>query len=185
MRPSIWSATLLFALTVLTLILLRPLTPIDETRYVAAAWEMYQGGSALVPHLNGALYAQKPPLLFWLIDLVWLMGGVSTLGARLVAPAFAVAAVALTGLLARRLWPGDPARAARAALILAVSPVFLLFGSTTMFDSILTVATLWAMLAMLWARRRPDRWTPFLALGALEFLFFGEPLIDLYLRLFD
>ena len=38
MRPSIWSATLLFALTVLTLILLRPLTPIDETRYVAAAW---------------------------------------------------------------------------------------------------------------------------------------------------
>ena len=166
MRPSIWSATLLFALTVLTLILLRPLTPIDETRYVAAAWEMYQGGSALVPHLNGALYAQKPPLLFWLIDLVWLMGGVSTLGARLVAPAFAVAAVALTGLLARRLWPGDPARAARAALILAVSPVFLLFGSTTMFDSILTVATLWAMLAMLWAWRRPDRWTPFLALGA-------------------
>ena len=33
MRPSIWSATLLFALTVLTLILLRPLTPIDETRF--------------------------------------------------------------------------------------------------------------------------------------------------------
>ena len=33
--------------------------------------------------------------------------------------------------------------------------------------------------------RRPVPFGPFLALGALEFLFFGEPLIDLYLRLFD
>ena len=47
----------------------------------------------------------EPPLLFWMMDIVWLLGGVTTLGARLVAPAFAVAAVALTGLLARRFWP--------------------------------------------------------------------------------
>ena len=165
MRPAIWSSTVLFALAALTLILLRPLMPIDETRYVAAAWEMYAGGSALVPHLNGALYAHKPPLLFWLMDLVWLLGGVTSIGARLVAPAFAVLAVAMTGLLARRLWPADPARAGRAALMLAVSPVFLLFGSTTMFDSTLTVATLWAMLAMLWAWRSQG-WAPFVALGA-------------------
>lgn len=33
--------------------------------------------------------------------------------------------------------------------------------------------------------RRPIPFGPFLALGALEFLFFGEPLLDLYLRLFE
>jgi len=46
---------------------LQPL-PIDETRYLAVAWEMRQTGEFLVPHLNGALYSQKPPLLFWLIN---------------------------------------------------------------------------------------------------------------------
>ena len=108
MKLTTVSAALMCGLTIATLILLRPLMPIDETRYLAVSWEMYQGGSTLVPHLNGALYAHKPPLLFWLIDLVWLIGGVSTFGARLVAPTFAVAAVMLTGQVARRLWPDQP-----------------------------------------------------------------------------
>ena len=169
MKLTTVSAALMCGLTIATLILLRPLMPIDETRYLAVAWEMYQGGSTLVPHLNGALYAHKPPLLFWLIDLVWLIGGVSTFGARLVAPAFAVAAVVLTGQVARRLWPDQPWRAGRAALILAVSPAFLLYGSATMFDSMLTVATLLAVMAIWWATRR-DGIAPWLGLAfALAF----------------
>lgn len=151
------SATLLFALTALTLILLRPLMPVDETRYVAAAWEMHLGASPWVPHLNGAIYGHKPPLLFWLITLVWSVVGVDAFAARLVGPAFATACVAMTGLLALRLWPDRPARAGMAALILAVSPVWLLFGSTTMFDAMLTAATLLAMLALWSAARRPRR----------------------------
>lgn len=162
---SVLSATLLFALAALTLILLRPLLPVDETRYVAAAWEMWIGGSPWVPHLNGAIYGHKPPLLFWLINLVWAVGGVSEASARLIGPAFGMASVALTGLLALRLWPGRPDRAGAAALILAVSPVWLLFGSTTMFDAMLTCATLLAMLALWQASRRP-RSAAWLALGA-------------------
>ncbi|MFV0382436.1 ArnT family glycosyltransferase [Paracoccus sp. (in: a-proteobacteria)] len=165
MRLNTFYAALLFALSVLTMILLRPLLPIDETRYVAAAWEIFNGSSPFVPHLNGALYTHKPPLLFWLIDLVWLANGVSTLAARLVAPGFAVASVIMTGMLARRLWHDDPDRAGRAALILAVSPVFLLFGSSTMFDSMLTAATMLAMLAM-WSAIRDHSRRPWLLLGA-------------------
>lgn len=165
MRLSVPSATLLFALGALLLILLRPLMPIDETRYMAAAWEMHEGGSALVPHLNGQIYGHKPPLLFWLINLVWLAAGVADFAARLVAPAFAVASVALTGLLSLRLWPGLPHRAGVAALILATSPVFLLFGSTTMFDAMLCLATLLAMLAM-WRAARHGGTANWLALGA-------------------
>ncbi len=164
MRP-VLSATLLFALTALTLILLRPLMPLDETRYLAAAWEMHVGGSPWVPHLNGAIYGHKPPLLFWLINLVWAVVGVDAFAARLVGPAFATACVAMTGLLALRLWPDRPARGGAAALILAVSPVWMLFGSTTMFDAVLTAATLLAMLA-LWSAARSPRRGAWIALGA-------------------
>lgn len=165
MKLSVLSVTLLFAVTVLLLILLRPLMPIDETRYMAAAWEMHQGGSVLVPHLNGQIYGHKPPLLFWLINLVWLFSGVSEFAARLVAPAFAVGTVVLTGIMSRRLWPDLAQRAGIAALILATSPLFLLFGSTTMFDAMLCLATLLAMLAM-WRAARQDRAANWLALGA-------------------
>ncbi|MDQ1899580.1 glycosyltransferase family 39 protein [Paracoccus sp. WLY502] len=164
MRP-VLSATLLFTLTALTLILLRPLMPVDETRYMAAAWEMRIGGSPWVPHLNGALYGHKPPLLFWLINLVWALDGIAEFPARLIGPTFAAASVALTGLLARRLWPNQPARAGGAALILAVSPVWLLFGSATMFDAMLTCATLLSMLALWSAAQRPRR-AAWAALGA-------------------
>lgn len=162
---SVLSATLLFALTALTLILLRPLMPVDETRYVAAAWEMHVGGSPWVPHLNGAIYGHKPPLLFWLINAVWAFVGVDAFAARLVGPAFATACVAMTGVLALRLWPDRSGRSGAAALILAVSPVWLLFGSATMFDAMLTAATLLAMLALWSAARRPRRGA-WIALGA-------------------
>jgi len=37
----------------------------DEPRYAEAAREMTVTGQYLVPHLNGELYSQKPPLFFW------------------------------------------------------------------------------------------------------------------------
>lgn len=157
MKLTVTSATLLFAISVLTLILLRPLTPIDETRYVAAAWgHASQGGSVFVPHLNGQIYGHKPPLLFWLINLAWLVAGVSEYTARLVAPAFAVGCIALGRASgARRLWPDRPQRAGIATLILASSTVFLVFGSATMFDAMLSFATVLAMMALARASQQP------------------------------
>ena len=37
---------------------LRPILPIDETRYVSVAWEMWARGDFLVPHLNGSPYSE-------------------------------------------------------------------------------------------------------------------------------
>ena len=148
-------AVLAFAGSTLVLILLRPLLPIDETRYLTVAWEMWLGGSKIVPHLNGEVYSHKPPMLFWLINLVWLATGPAELAARLVAPAFGAISVVLTAVLARRLWPEDPSRAGFAALTLATSGVFLAFGSATMFDTMLTVATLVAVMAIWVMSMRP------------------------------
>lgn len=159
------AACLLFALTVAALVALRPLMPVDETRYVTVAWEMWLGGSKAVPHLNGELYSHKPPLLFWMIDLVWLVTGVSELAARAITPIFGIIAVALTGGLARRLWPETPERAGLAALILASTGFFLFYGSTTMFDVMQSVAVLAAVWALLGLRRAAGL-RPTLALGA-------------------
>jgi 4-amino-4-deoxy-L-arabinose transferase-like glycosyltransferase len=39
---------------------LLPLVPIDETRYVSVAWEMWNSDSYAVPLLNGEPYCSRP-----------------------------------------------------------------------------------------------------------------------------
>lgn len=163
-RPS--AAVALFAGLALAFVLLRPPLPVDETRYLAVAWEMRGTGSWLVPRLNGEIYGHKPPLLFWLINAAWALAGVGDLAARLVAPAFAALAVWLTARLARDLWPDQPRRAGLAALILATTGAFLFFGSATMFDAPLAAGVLAALLG-LWrlAREGRRRWALLLGAG--------------------
>lgn len=155
-------------------VMVRPLLPVDETRYLAVAWEMWNGGDYLTPHLNGAIYSHKPPLLFWLINLVWgAVGSVSGEAARLVAPAFGVGALLLVWRLSRTLWSDARDAAALAPWVLATTGTFLVFASLTTFDAMLTAATLLALLALVWARRSGGRaaWLAFgaaLALGVLS-----------------
>jgi 4-amino-4-deoxy-L-arabinose transferase-like glycosyltransferase len=143
-----------FILVAVAGVLLRPLLPIDETRYLSVAWEMHLGGDYLVPHKNGAIYTHKPPMLFWLINLVWTVTGVSEIAARLVAPAFVLLGILLTGTLARRFWPEVEGVGARAVVVLAGTTVFAVLGGLTMFDSMLAFATLGGLLALLPALRR-------------------------------
>ena len=114
MKTALWSAGLILFLSVLT-VAVRPLLPIDETRYLAVAWEAHERGDLLVSHLNGDTYAHKPPLLFWLINAVWLVTGVSESGARMVAPLASVLGVILTYRTARMLVPDSKPAAATAA----------------------------------------------------------------------
>jgi len=55
---------LLFFLVPLSFIPFRGLWAPDEARYARVAAEMKEAGSLVVPKLNGALYAEKPPLFF-------------------------------------------------------------------------------------------------------------------------
>ncbi|EYD74668.1 putative glycosyltransferase [Rubellimicrobium mesophilum DSM 19309] len=164
-RWAILAAALAFVAFTIVMLRLRPPLPIDETRYLTVAWEMWRDRSWLVPHMNGDLYGHKPPLLFWLVDLVWAFAGVTELGARLVAPAFGLASLGLTWLLARRLWPGQRRRAGLAAMILVTTGAFLVYGSSTMFDTMLGTATLWGLLALMTLRRGGGR-RSVLSLGA-------------------
>lgn len=163
-----WAGVLALAIAVVGAILLpllRPVLPVDETRYLTVAWEMYRDGNMIVPHLNGAIYGHKPPLLFWLINLVWSVTGVSEVAARMVAPVFGVLAVALTWRLGDRLFPDRPGLGGRAALILSTTGVFALSGSLTMFDTMLASATLIGILALL-RLDAGERWPVMLSFGA-------------------
>lgn len=131
----------LFAALMIALVLIRPLLPVDETRYLSVAWEMHLTGDYLHLTKNFSSYTHKPPLLFWVINLVWMLTGVSELFGRLAGPAFGLGAIAATYGLAARLWPGERRLAIAAAAILAGFLPFQVYGSATMFDTMLMVAT--------------------------------------------
>lgn len=143
----------LWAVLVGLAVAVRPLLPVDETRYLAVAWEMWQRGDFLVPYLNGEPYSHKPPLLFWGIHLGWALFGVNDWWPRLVAPLFGLAALFLTGRLARLLWPDRP-QAAAAAPFIALGAVFwTAFTTVTFFDMLHVVFTLGGMIGLVTAAR--------------------------------
>jgi 4-amino-4-deoxy-L-arabinose transferase-like glycosyltransferase len=116
----------------------RPLTPVDETRAVSVAWEMWQRHDFLVPYLNGEPYSHKPPLLQWCIQLTWLLFGVNELSARLVAPLFGLANLYLAAVLARRLWPGDKQVEKLAPWFLLAMPLWSIWTTLTLYDMLVT-----------------------------------------------
>lgn len=117
--------------------MVRPLFPVDETRYVSVAWEMWVRNDFLVPHLNGETYSHKPPLLFWLMQLSWFLFGVNEWTPRIIAPAFALASVYLTASVARLLWPEYQRTAVTAPLMLIGSLFWSIYSTLTMFDALM------------------------------------------------
>ncbi|OOZ39523.1 hypothetical protein BOW53_11220 [Solemya pervernicosa gill symbiont] len=123
-------------------LLSRSYAPIDETRYVTVAWEMWLRGDYLVPHLNGETYSHKPPLLFWLFNLGWSIFGVNEWWPRLVPPLFGLGSLFLTIHIARRLWPEREVVAQLAPLMLLGSLFWAFYTTATMFDMMMVFFTL-------------------------------------------
>ncbi|MCB1556035.1 MAG: glycosyltransferase family 39 protein [Alphaproteobacteria bacterium] len=149
----------------LTAIVFRPLLPIDETRYMSVAWEMWLRGDWLAPlTLNFELYHHKPPFLFWAINAAWSVFGVSR-GSALI-PIFlaSLAFVYLTHRLARTLF--DAKTASLIPYLTVGSLPFLLYGTLVMFDITLSVFILSSLLALLsYARTRHPAFLLWMALA--------------------
>ncbi len=155
---------LFMALLTVIAIMSRTLTPIDETRYVSVAWEMWLRGNFWVPIKNGLPYSDKPPLLLWLYQLGWGVFGVNDWWPRLVSPISSLTCLGLTAVLARRLRPDLPEVAVSAPWILASSLLWILFSTSAMFDVLLTV---WVLLGVwgIWLASRGKRAKGFGLLG--------------------
>ncbi len=126
-------------LVMLTLVALftRPLTPIDETRYLSVAWEMWEKSDYLVLFKNGEPYSHKPPMLFWLYNLGWGIFGINEWWPRLVSPLFSLGSIALIFSISRRLWPEQLDVQANALWILSGSLLWTVFSTIAMFDAML------------------------------------------------
>jgi len=132
-------------------LLTRPLFPMDETRYVAVAWEMWQRGDFLVPYLNGEPYSHKPPLFFWLVHAGWWLFGVNEWWPRSVATLVSLAALFATAQLAARVWPQDDATRRLVPWVLFGSVFWTAFYSWVQMDMLLVLFTVTAMLGVVHA----------------------------------
>lgn len=103
---------------------LRDPWPADEPRFALVARDMVASGDWLLPRVGGEVYADKPPLFFWLIAL-----GLETTHSLRVAfllPSLlaAIGCVLLVYDLARRLWNRETGLVAGLALLLTVQFVW-------------------------------------------------------------
>jgi len=161
----------------------RPLMPIDETRYLSVAWEMWLRSEWLVPHLNAEPYPHKPPLLFWLIKAGWVVFGVGDTWPRLVAPLFGLAALSLAWVLARRFWPENSgASAILVPWILLGSLLWTVFATVTMFDMLIAFFSVLGALGvvMAWQGRARIGW-PLVALAIGLGILAKGPVILVYI----
>ncbi|MCM2131340.1 ArnT family glycosyltransferase [Larsenimonas rhizosphaerae] len=128
--------------------LMRPLLPIDETRYVSVAWEMWQGHHFWVPLMNGAPYADKPPLLFWLIHAGWAVFGVNDWWPRLISPLASLVGLVQIYRIARGL-DYAPEHARLAPLVLMTMLLWQLYSGALMFDVLLSACLLGAIATLI------------------------------------
>ena len=118
----------------------------DEPYFGEGAREMVADGHWAVPHVNGVVTTDKPPLFFWLIALFSLpYHRVSSFTARLPSILAYLGSVALTVRLGRRWW-GESA-GALAGLILATTYLPWDKGRTAQIDALLCFLVLAALTA--------------------------------------
>ena len=141
-----------------------PAFPIDETRYLTVAWEMRQSGQWILPTLNGQPYSHKPPLLFWLINIMWSAFGPAVWSARVVSLLTMIAVFLLTGRLAGTLYPDRPLIRRIAPLLALASPFFMIYGGMIMFDFLLYAAILLSLL-FLWRAAHDTAWRNWICFG--------------------
>ncbi len=151
----------------LTVIIFRPLLPVDETRYMTVAWEMYLRQGWFDPMtLNFEPYHHKPPFLLWMINLSWSIFGVSR-WAALIPPMLASGmAIYLASVLGKLLFPEILSDRNRIQMIMMASVPFLIYGTLVMFDFTVCMFVLLVLLSLLsFVRTRQSRYILAMALA--------------------
>lgn len=110
----------------------------DETRYSEVAREMVVDHQWVIPHFNGEVYYNKPPLFFWFIAVLSkVAGSVNETTARLPSAISALAIVLAVYFLGIRLINRRVGLVA--ALVLASNPEFMKFARLVRLDMTFTL----------------------------------------------
>lgn len=175
-----WLALWLIAV-IMSLIARGPI-PIDETRYLSVAWEMWLRGDYWVPYLNGQPYSHKPPLLFWIYQAGWQLFGVNEWWPRIVQPLFAALSIVVTSRLAARLWPDNSYISSTVPWVIVGCIGWTFFTPFILFDMALTffvLSGLWGLLMI--TDGRNVRGSALLVLGTTLGILTKGPVILLHI----
>jgi 4-amino-4-deoxy-L-arabinose transferase-like glycosyltransferase len=128
----------------------------DETRYAVVAREMREGGDWVIPHLNRDIYAEKPPLFFWLVNLsTFFWGANNELTNRLPSALGGLITLLMTFLFGAKLF--NPRAGFFSSLILATCLLFPQISRWMMLDSLLTLFFLLALFCFYNGYQEDDR----------------------------
>lgn len=117
----------------------------DEPRYAQVAREMVDGGDWILMHFNGKMYADKPPLFFWLIALSsYLWEGFHSFSVRFPSALFGTFTVLLAFFLGKTLYSSRVGFLS--GLILATSHEFMYLSTRANIDATLTFFTTGSLL---------------------------------------
>jgi len=110
----------------------------DETRYAVIAREMVQSGDWILPHLNGQIYAEKPPLFFWLVNLsTFFFGANNEFTNRFPSTLAGLITLLIVFLFGEKLF--NPKVGFLSGIILATCFFFPQISRWTMLDSLFTL----------------------------------------------
>jgi 4-amino-4-deoxy-L-arabinose transferase-like glycosyltransferase len=115
----------------------------DEGRYAEVPREMVASGDWVTPRLDGVIYFEKPPLMYWCVALFLKVFGSSEWSMRATPACFAFAGVLITYAAVRRLHSRTAAFAA--AAVLGTMMLYYALGRILILDmavSVLMSATL-------------------------------------------
>jgi len=128
----------LWLLIVVAGLISRKVWPVDETRFLALAWDLWQRDAWLLPNLNGEPYLSQPPLALWLVLASWNLGGFSDTWPRLLPGLAGLFSLLVTQYLSRRLWPDQREMIRYVPLILLGTGLWAMF-QTLMLSDLLVV----------------------------------------------
>lgn len=122
-----------------------PLSDPDAGMYADIGARMAASGDWMTPRFNGLRYLEKPPLLYWLIALIYRISGPSEWGAHLWPAIAGVAGVAMTYVLGREMFGASVGLLS--GLILATSIGYFAFAKVVSTDLLFVAFLALALLA--------------------------------------
>jgi 4-amino-4-deoxy-L-arabinose transferase-like glycosyltransferase len=123
-RLDVWWLLGLGLLLIATGIGMRDPWPADEPRFALIVRDMVATGDWLLPRVGGDVYADKPPLFFWIMGLCFTAIGSLRIAFLVPSLLSGLACLLLIYDLGRRLWNRETGLAAALALLLTVQFVW-------------------------------------------------------------
>ncbi len=131
----------LWLLIVVAGLLSRTIWPLDETRFLALAWDLWQRDSWLLPRLNGDPYFSQPPLGLWLVLAGWKLVGFNDWWPRLLPGLAGLLTLFVTRSMARRLWPDQREVVRYVPMLLLGTGLWAMFQTLALGDLLVVAFT--------------------------------------------